>query len=74
MVESSSFAIKYNNCNVNEPCSVCGVMGSANIPLDLFQRNTYDWVCLECGKKYAPELVKLLKYYYANEEGWDFPF
>ena len=58
--------IKYNNCAANGTCPLCGGRTDPQIPLAIFMRGDYCDVCDVCAKTHAPELSKLLEYFYSE--------
>ena len=53
-------AIKLNDESYEYECALCGdERTSANGP-ELFLAESWDLVCDECGRKYAPQLMALL--------------
>ncbi len=67
-LDKTMFAIKMNNCAVHEPCAVCGEDIHPGVGPQLFEKDSWDSVCLDCGRKYAPELVEaLIKYWNMSE-------
>jgi hypothetical protein len=59
-------AIKYNNAAVNDPCYICGGRSDPQVPLAIFDNDSYRVVCDSCAEKHAPELAKLIKDFYQN--------
>lgn len=41
-------------------CSLCNKRRDFSLGLELFRFDTYELVCLLCGREHAPELVSLL--------------
>ena len=41
-------------------CAICNKRRDFSLGLELFRLDTYELVCLLCGREHAPELVALL--------------
>lgn len=54
-------AIKYNNSAVREVCPLCDVSFRPPTGPWLFLADTWDAVCLGCGKVHAPHLAALVE-------------
>lgn len=52
--------IKENVLGGEQFCAVCGGVMASRLGPDLFVEGTMQLVCHECGREYAPVLVKLL--------------
>ena len=59
--DCTHFAIKYNNCAVNGTCPICGSRTDPQIGLELFEADSWQEICHECGNRYAPELIGALR-------------
>jgi hypothetical protein len=59
MADDKRLAIKLNNAITNDPCAICGARTDPT-GIDLFLADTWELVCIECGRKHAPELAALL--------------
>lgn len=60
MADDKRLAIKLNNIITNDPCAICGARTDPN-GIDLFLADTWELVCMECGRKHAPELTAFLE-------------
>ena len=59
--ERPRIVIKSAIVSVKTPCALCGQeTRPAEASLDLYLEGTDSEVCVECGKKYAPEIVEAL--------------
>ena len=58
---SYSLVIDYNSVAVNDPCPICGTRTDSDIGPELMLDSSRSPVCYDCGLKYAPELVRLLR-------------
>ena len=67
---SVKLAIKMNNCATNDPCAICGARTDPGLGPELFMADSWDVVCWDCGRKYAPALVVLLETWYKLGEAW----
>jgi hypothetical protein len=56
----AALVIKFNNCVTNDPCAICGVRTDPEAGPELFLEGTWALVCHDCGRRSAPELVRLL--------------
>ena len=66
----ATFVIKYKNqpLTTHVPCAVCGVDIFPRENPNLFKNGTWDCVCLDCGRKYAPELADMLAQYWKAKD------
>ena len=53
-------AIKLNAESSTYECAICGDDRRSAVGPELFLSDTWDLVCDECGRKYAPALMALL--------------
>lgn len=60
MAGDGQFAIKLHGVLTNDPCVICGARTDPT-GIDLFIADTWELVCMECGRKHAPELCALLE-------------
>jgi len=54
-------AIYDNNCATNDPCAICGQRTDPEVGPELFLAGTWQLVCYDCGRHYAPELMAQLE-------------
>jgi len=52
-----SLVIKPNNCASNDPCGICGGRTDPHGGYDVFLEGTQELVCIQCTRKYAPEML-----------------
>lgn len=50
--------LKFSNAGIRNDCGICGCFNCTEIGLELFVEGTWQAVCDECGKRYAPELIE----------------
>jgi hypothetical protein len=63
--ERPSIIIKRTRDSVKTPCAICGQETRASeASLDLYLEGTEDDVCVECGRKYAPEMLEAVTAYW----------
>lgn len=67
MSETDRLVIKYNNAATNDPCAICGARTDSMCGPELFVDGTWELVCHECGCKFSPELVGILRYIRSHE-------
>ena len=53
-------AIKLNEDSATYECAVCGDTRASVEGPELFLADSWDLVCDECGRKYAPQLMALM--------------
>ena len=53
--------IAWNSVAVNDPCPICGNRTDPDIGPELMLDSSRLPVCEDCGLKYAPDLVRLLR-------------
>ena len=58
--EQVQLAIKLNDESSGYECAVCGDERTSAEGPELFLADTWDLVCDECGRKYAPLLMALI--------------
>lgn len=61
-MDMRKLAIKMNNVATNDPCAICGERTDPALGPELFLADNWKLVCWECGYKYAPELVAILRF------------
>mgnify|MGYP001607467561 CR=1 FL=1 len=54
-------SIKDNNLIKQDWCKICGSAVDPDSGPSLFMANSWSLVCDECGEKYAPDLLRLVK-------------
>jgi hypothetical protein len=61
------FVIKeYTEDNKYHCCPACGEQITPKYGPELFEKDSMTLVCWNCGEKYAPDLIKMLKTYHSN--------
>lgn len=58
--EQVELAIKLNQESASYECALCGDARTSAQGPELFLADTWDLVCDECGRKYAPPLMALI--------------